>query len=55
MIVIPICLSCIHCKKGMLCKIYPNGIPHEILSSQKAQEHICNYYENKRNVEKASE
>ena len=44
MIVIPICLKCKYCEKGMKCKVYPQGIPREIALAQKPSGDICKDY-----------
>ncbi|XBX06130.1 hypothetical protein QMP26_38105 [Enterocloster clostridioformis] len=46
-IVIPICLKCEYCEKGMKCRGYPQGIPREIVSAQKPPEEICKDYKYK--------
>ena len=47
MIVIPICLKCEYCEKGMKCRVYPQGIPREIVLAQKPPEDICKDYKYK--------
>ena len=47
MIVIPICLKCEYCEKGMKCRGYPQGIPREIVSAQKPHEERCKDYKYK--------
>lgn len=40
--IIPFCLKCKHCRAGMACEAYPDGIPKEILLGQKKPDKICN-------------
>ena len=47
MIVIPICLKCEYCEKGMKCSVYPQGIPREIVLAQNLPEDICKDYKYK--------
>lgn len=47
MIVIPICLKCEYCEKGMKCRVYPQGIPREVVLAQKPPEDICKDYKYK--------
>ena len=42
MIIIPRCLRCIHLKKGMKCKAYPDGSPPEILLGKERVGRVCN-------------
>lgn len=42
MIIIPFCLKCEHCKTGMVCEAYPDGIPKEMLLGKEKPDKVCN-------------
>lgn len=41
MIRIPYCLSCTNCRQGMCCVAYPDGIPDEVLHTEKKDGETC--------------
>lgn len=40
--IIPFCLKCKHCRTGMVCEAYPDGIPKETLLGKEKPDKACN-------------